>query len=218
MPFPFAAVGAAAATIGGALIGRKGQKDANKANREEAGKNRKFQERMRNTEWQAAVTDMKAAGINPAVAYSQGGASAPSGSVAAKQESETEGMVGTAQAVQLQQQQLKLLRAQTDNVKLDGLDKGLGLRQKNMDLQMGSARYGFYFGPDGRPKPALAELMKAEWSRSMASSGRETAEWDLSKGRIPEQAAIAKLFEGVGEGGAGIQRILPLLIALFRGR
>lgn len=38
-----------------------------------------FSERMRSTQYQTAVEDMKAAGINPMVAYSQGGAGTPSG-------------------------------------------------------------------------------------------------------------------------------------------
>lgn len=52
------------------------------ANQFSAEKEMNFQREMADTQWQRGVADMQAAGINPALAYHQGGAAAPSGASA----------------------------------------------------------------------------------------------------------------------------------------
>lgn len=54
---------------------------ANAASAEQAAKQMDFQERMRSTQYQTAVEDMKKSGLNPMLAYTQGGAGTPSGAM-----------------------------------------------------------------------------------------------------------------------------------------
>lgn len=56
--------------------------EANEFNERQAELNRKWQEYMSSTAYQRAMTDLKKAGLNPILAYTQGGASIGSGAMA----------------------------------------------------------------------------------------------------------------------------------------
>ncbi len=122
---------AGGAAIAGGLFRNKGEKAEARRNRqfqrEEAGTQMKFQEHMRNTQWQAGIADMEAAGINPALAYSQGGASAPMGAAGAGSKGDIDDVVSSSVSSAMQAKRLKselaIMAAQEDNIYVDSATK-----------------------------------------------------------------------------------------------
>ncbi len=72
MPFPVGPALIAGGSLLGGILRNRGQRAV-------AQDQMGFQERMSSTAYQRAVDDMKLAGINPMLAYQQGGASSPGG-------------------------------------------------------------------------------------------------------------------------------------------
>jgi hypothetical protein len=99
--------------------------------RRESRRNRAFQERMSNTSYQRTMDDLRKAGLNPLLAYQQGGASTPGGSQANMVSPDVAGGiekgVSSAKEMQLLGAEIKKLKSEADlnsAAKLNQLSQG----------------------------------------------------------------------------------------------
>ena len=175
MAIPIGAMAAAAIPAIGSLLG--GER-ANRERREMAREQMAFQERMSSTAYQRSVKDMRAAGINPMLAYMQGGASSPGGAM--PQVADTiSPAVSTAMQMMRMKADLNLIRQQTKKVQIEGMKTQAESR----------ALYG-----DGRPGTGL---VTQQFLRARSENVRIGNVADLYR-RYPWLNAVRGVTDAVG--------------------
>nr|UXQ87993.1 MAG: DNA pilot protein [Microvirus sp.] len=165
---------AIAAALGAAAIGgwlsNKGAKDRNKEQVQEARRKEAFQERMSSTAYQRSMDDMRKAGLNPILAYSQGGASTPQGAEASIEDTVAPAVSSAKQGLLLKQEldnmraREELDRSSAQKERMDGYLKG---NQMNLvDQQLLESRERTKFT---KAQSILAEL-QAPSARNAAAA------------------------------------------------
>lgn len=95
-------------------------------NKRGAERERGWQERMSNSSYQRSMADMRKAGLNPILAYQQGGASSPSG--------------GVERPVDVAGDQASTARAMSDRKQIEVMDADIGVKSSARALNLETAR------------------------------------------------------------------------------
>jgi len=215
--------------LGGIFDAEESQKDTNEQNIMLAREQMAFQERMSSTAYQRATKDMRAAGVNPMLALSQGGASSPSGSMATVQSPVVAGMgsaqqsastIAAFQQVKQSQATIEQMNAQTQKIRSETLDNAVNTARAMVPVErlpydkayIESQRGKLQVDTESARDRLTEERGIASGNSAFAADvRRRKAEAALSEMAIPRAKAEEKFWEDTGPLSQYLKMFMTLL-------
>jgi len=193
-----------------------GQQQANQANREISREQMAFQERMSNTAYQRAMNDMRRSGLNPMLAYKQGGSSSPGGAGIPMQNVAAGLPAAISSAVQAKKAPFEIAKMETDAA-LAKANAAVSQERVNTEKAVQAAQYA-----SAKNSKALAglnlEKMKTQHAltqqeivrieTAVAELGIKDSEFTSAQARALRAAIDARITDsGVGETLQWLERL-----------
>lgn len=228
-------VGAAGSIISGGL-NYLGQRQANASNAQQAQQQMEFQADQTSTSYQRGVADMRKAGLNPMLAYSQGGADSGAGASAQMQNEMQPGVnsalsaMHTLQELQSMQAQVDLTEAQSRNVdaqtatelvrpsfvKAGTTDLKQSAEQREADIRWQLLRnrlLGETFDAQSSEISSAADLRKAQAAKEkygLSESRAYSKFWESGYGKAyPYLSAVG---EHANSAAGAVRKLIPFSI------
>lgn len=228
-----------AAPIATGALNYLGQRQTNAANAQMAQKQMDFQASQTGTSYQRGTADMRAAGLNPMLAYSQGGASSGSGATATMGNAIGEGANAAYSAARSIQELRNLqvtndqIKAQTSNIDADTLGKletpsyitaqkgnvEQETRNKKMDESISNVKFDLLnttFSDAVSSAKSAAKLADTEALRAKLGVNKDKAYSHFYGGIGKYYPEYSAALEGINAAGTAAGKLMPY--KLYRGK
>lgn len=217
-----AIIGAGAAALGG-FLGYKGGQETNAQSLKIAREQMNFQKAMSDTAYPRAVQGMKDAGLNPMLAYSQGGASTPVGSMPQVQNAAAQGVasagaatnaVASMQSVLQSKALMEKTEAETRQIDLESasraklLSHDATLKEIEEWIRSGTKAYS---AKDIMASADIKETEARAREQTFASDvAQRKAASRLTQMEIPSAESSSRFYEDIGKSAPWIRFLLEL--------